>query len=238
MAMLAVLFSLGNWQLNRSSEKQALLNAYQQAGQQPEISLDEITQDWQSKKFRRIRLSGSYDADHQVLLENQLHEGKSGFHVLTPFKLHDKDAVVLVNRGWIARSAQLDTIPDIGIAAGIDELVGLLNSPPDVGMRLGSLDQAALGWPKQVPYVDISWLQLQLGQPIEPWVLLLNPDQKAGYLREWTPSVRMTPEKHKGYAFQWFSLAIALIFIFVAMSLKAEGKRCSGTEEMEDHNES
>ncbi len=40
--------------------------------------------------------------DKTVLIENRKHQGRTGFHVITPLQLADSDLLVLVNRGWIA----------------------------------------------------------------------------------------------------------------------------------------
>jgi len=46
--------------------------------------------------------------------------------------------------------------------------------------------------------------------------------ERDGFVRQWQPSLRMGPRKHKGYAFQWFSLAVGLLFLFIIASLKTE----------------
>ena len=233
IAMLVVLFSLGGWQLSRSKEKKALIDTYQHAAEEHAVSINDVMMDWERWRFRKLELSGRYDNAHQILLENQIHQGQPGFFVFTPFTLNDGKKTILVNRGWIAASEQLNTIPDIALKSEIDKIVGLVNSPPGVGMKLGTLDQSPIGWPKQIPYIDIPWIQLQLGTRVEPWILLLHAGQKEGYIREWKPSVRMTPEKHKGYAFQWFSLAVALIILFIVVSMKAGEEETQVSEEEE-----
>jgi surfeit locus 1 family protein len=36
----------------------------------------------------------------------------------------------------------------------------------------------------------------------------------------WRPAVGFGPERHLGYAIQWFALAIALLVIFISLSFK------------------
>ncbi|TNF92801.1 MAG: SURF1 family protein [Gammaproteobacteria bacterium] len=231
VAMLAVLFSLGAWQLSRSKEKKALIDTYQYAAEGQAVSINDVMLDWEPWRFRKLEISGRYDNDHQILLENQIHNGKPGFFVLTPFTINNGKTTVLVNRGWTARLEQHNDIPNIMINSEIDEIIGLVNSPPSVGMRMGTLDQSPIGWPKLIPYIDMAWVQLQLGTQVEPWILLLDAGQEEGYVREWKPVVRVTPEKHKGYAFQWFSLAVALIILFIVVSMKVEEETQDSEEE-------
>jgi len=222
--MLAVVLYLGSWQMSRSNEKQALIDSYKAAPSMRPVGLNALSGGWEQYRFRKIELSGKYDNEHQLLLENQIHQNHSGYMVLTPFKL-DKPGggYVLVNRGWIERNSDNKGLPQIGITDAHRTIRGLVNHLPDVGIRLGSLDDSMPGWPKAVPYLDSNWLALQLANDIEPWVVLLAEGEEDGFVRQWQPSVRMGPEQHKGYAFQWFSLAVALLVLFVIASLKSEG---------------
>ena len=235
--MLVLLLGLGIWQMNRSQEKQSLLDNFKQAPAMPDVELAEIGADWESYRYRRLTLTGQYDAQHQILLQNQVRQGRQGYFVLTPFIIDNNSERVLVNRGWMPQPDSLETIPDIIVSDSARTLSGLINHPPAVGMRIGSLDDSAAGWPKRLPYVDTEWLSLQLGKQVKPWVVLLGADQDDGYVRQWQPSVRMTPEKHQGYAFQWFSLAIALIFLFIAGSMKPGAKAVTDTIDQENEKE-
>ena len=220
--VLVLLISLGTWQMNRSEEKQQLLDRYEQAPTLPALVYAEIGSDWENRRFRKIQLSGYYDDQHQVLLENQVRNSQPGYMVLTPFHIENENRVVMVNRGWISQGDRAGKVPAVMVSSDQRSLTGLINHPPEVGMRIGSLDDSRAGWPKIVPYMDTDWLALQMGVDISPWIILLGENQPDGYIREWMPSVRMTPEKHKGYAFQWYSLAIALVFLFVAGSMRPE----------------
>ncbi|MCD6062003.1 MAG: hypothetical protein K0S16_2314, partial [Moraxellaceae bacterium] len=45
-----------------------------------------------------------------------------------------------------------------------------------------------------------------------------------GFVRDWSPSARLgiPPEKHYAYAFQWFSLAAAVLVVLIAVNLRKE----------------
>jgi surfeit locus 1 family protein len=219
--MLIILLSLGTWQINRSEEKQLLLDSFAHAPTLPDLELNALGADWEQYRYRKIELAGKYDTRYQVLLENQIRHGKSGYMVMTPYHLSGEHGVVLVNRGWIEKSQS--ALSDIEVSEELRSVSGLINHPPSVGMRIGSLDDAASGWPKALPYVDLEWLALQMGTQLTPWIVLLDVEEPDGFERDWHPSVRMTPEKHQGYAMQWYSLAVALVFLFVVGSLKPEG---------------
>lgn len=234
VVMLGILISLGTWQIDRAREKQELITRYEAAPKMPVVTLADLEQDWISYRYRRVELRGSYDNQHQILLENQLMQSKSGYMVMTPFDLDDSGHAVLVNRGWLARGNDLQSLPDIEVAGETRQLSGLINEPPGVGIQIGSLDDSMAGWPKSVPYADLGWIELQTGKRLLPWIVLLAPEQPDGFTRSWQPAVRMGPEKHQGYAFQWYSLAIALIFLFVVGSLKPQGDAGSKDTEPEE----
>lgn len=223
IVMLMVLISLGTWQLNRSAEKQRLIDSYRQAPSLPVISPAELTINWQEYRYRKIDLTGQYLADRQILMENQIRGHQPGFLVLTPFKLQGGEGIVLVNRGWLAEMPDNQHIERIALSGETQVISGLVNHPPGVGMRMGSLDDSSPGWPKRLPYIDMQWLGLQLADRIKPWMVLLGDDEPDGFDRQWQPTLRMNPEKHQGYALQWYSLAIALVFLFVAGSMRPEG---------------
>jgi cytochrome oxidase assembly protein ShyY1 len=46
--------------------------------------------------------------------------------------------------------------------------------------------------------------------------LLLDPDPHSAYLRHWTANV-MPPARHRAYALQWFSFAIAAVVLFFVL---------------------
>jgi len=49
--------------------------------------------------------------------------------------------------------------------------------------------------------------------------VLLDPGEPDGYLRQWQPP-GFPPIRHIAYAVQWFSLAAALIVIYIVTNLR------------------
>ena len=88
-------------------------------------------------------------------------------------------------------------------------------------MRLGSLEQTSFDRPYRTPYVDIGWIGKRLDLDLSPFVLLLAKGKGGVITTDWTP-VRMSPEQHRGYAVTWFTLAVALVALFLAYSFRKE----------------
>jgi surfeit locus 1 family protein len=106
------------------------------------------------------------------------------------------------------------------------ELNGILYIPPEKVFVLGEGEDRNPGWPKVLQRIRLDLQQTQLGYPLLPVVLLLDPDQPHGFVRDWRPVV-FGPERHVGYAFQWFSLATALVIIYLILNIRRVTRRNS-----------
>jgi len=223
LLLLALLISLGFWQLDRAAQKRALLQAYDDRPTDAAIRVDEhfaLGPDW---RYRRAQIIGSYDHAHQFLLDNRVLQGRVGYHVLTPLRLAQGDAVVLVNRGWVAQGATRADLPPLPAPADAElSIEGLIDFPSDKVFVLGEGEDRDPGWPKVLQQIRLDLHAQQLGVRLLPMVLLLDKDQPGGFVREWNPVV-IGPERHVGYAVQWFALAAALVILYVWVNLKRIG---------------
>lgn len=216
LVLLALLCNLGFWQLRRAVEKQALLDAQQAALFAPTLDLNgDVLIDVAEYRYRPASLRGHYDQAHQILLDNQVMDGKPGYLVLTPFLPGNGQAAVLVNRGWVAMGGSRDTVPDLSIADPVDQVQGRINRFPEPGIRLQGAEVPGDSWPVRVQVIDTRLVAAKLGYAVADYQIELNPDQPAGYRREWKTAVTIPPEKHRAYAVQWFGLALTLTVLIV-----------------------
>ena len=79
----ALFAMLATWQLRRADESRATLAQFSDGAAESVLAtlpaaLDEAT------RFRRVEIEGEYVVEQQFLLDNMLHEGAAGYHVLTP----------------------------------------------------------------------------------------------------------------------------------------------------------
>lgn len=226
LVMLALLVSAGFWQLRRADEKRAVLveQAYRGAKARLELGPDMAGEKTVDQLRHRIAIaSGHYRGDLQYLLDNRTHNQIAGYHVLTPLRLEDSDVHVLVNRGWLPVGRDRRRLPDVAIAGELLTAEGTIVGPPATGLALGPAGFDDPGWPKVVQQVDMARIGEQLGSPLLPFVLRLSPDTEGGYTREWQMRAGLTPERHTGYAVQWFALAAALVVLCVWVAVKREG---------------
>ena len=214
LAVAAACTRLGAWQLERAAEKQATLDAFAAA---PALPLDQALRspaDWS-----RVRVQGRFDARRHLLLDNQLHEGRAGVHVFTPFQVDDR-SWLMVNRGWLPL-ADRRRLPAVDTPTDTLTLHGRLAPPPVPGRQLGEADRLAPDrWPQLVTYYRPADVSAALGETLPRRVLWLDADAPAGFqARDWQP-VAMPPRRHVGYAVQWFALALTALVIWVVLGVR------------------
>jgi len=222
-AALGAFVSLGYWQLGRASEKQALIDAFI-AGNLTSVDATGLGFD-ELARYQHVRLRGSYDARRQVLLDNMpsTMTGRPGFRVLTPLERSDGKGWVLVDRGWVPLGATREQLPDVSVGTAEREVSGRLDRLPIPGVRLGPAEAPdASGWPRVLNFPVEADIEAALGTEVESRIVLLDPDRPEGYERAWRPSLGFGPERHLGYAIQWFAAALAAVVIFIALSLRKD----------------
>lgn len=218
-ALLALLVAgglaqLGHWQLQRAREKEALLAGIERAQTSELVELKRLPpgSGW---RFRAVEVSGRFLPEHQVLLDNQLQQGRPGVRAYVPFLLATEQRLLLVDRGWLARPDRTQALPQADAPAGDIVLKGVLLDPPGAGMALGAAQET--GWPLLVTRIDLAELQSRLGLPLLDFVLEDLDTPRAASIR----AGMLPPERHRGYAVQWFGLSLTILIIYAVLALRA-----------------
>lgn len=217
---MALFIRLGFWQLDRAEQKRELLAQYE-VGQRSQVEITPQNADRLSR-YQRVRVSGHYDASHQILLDNMpSHTGRPGYRVLTP--LQSSAGWLLVDRGWLPLGATRSVLPDISVGDADRHLTGTFDALPRAGLQLADKPfDASAPWPRVLSFPLQSALEQQLGRKLMPGVLLLDASQPDGYERVWEAHLGFKPERHIGYAVQWFALAGAAAIIFLVMGFRTK----------------
>ncbi|MGI9261820.1 MAG: SURF1 family protein [Woeseiaceae bacterium] len=198
IVFISVFISLGFWQLDRAVEKESMLSLFESNAQFVEPS------DFGAlETFDRIRVFGRYRDDRQVLIDNIAKEGQLGYYVITPFEPTISNELLLINRGWLPKTADVDlTIDDESRTVR-----GLAGNLPLVTIRPGEAFAEHGNWPRVALYPTIEEVAAELDEELLPKILLLHPDAEDGFVRRWEPDVG-GPMTHYSYAFQWFAMAV------------------------------
>lgn len=228
-ALLAVplLASLGLWQLDRAAQKEALQRAFMDRSTGEPVDINRAGTpriDAEYMQFRRARVRGQFLPGATILLDNQVHAGDPGYDAYTPFRLQDEEAVVLVNRGWVAAGTDRRVAPAIETPTDIIELTGLAKPPAVPPLMLGDTPPERLvPGILRVQRIDLPTIAAMNHWALLPYELRLEPGSTAGFTRDW-PVPGSGRERHLGYAFQWFAMAVTVIVLYVYLNLgrKAE----------------
>ena len=220
-ALLGTLVGLGFWQLDRADQKRELFGAFE-AGNADAAATALIDGDaLAERRYERLRLHGRFLSSHQILLDLVTHAGRVGYQVLTPFLPADSAQWVVVNRGWIAAAPDRAELPNLDVAEHDRTVVGQIDALPRPGLRLDVPEEpGSAPWPRALLFPTFDELEAALDLPLVDYQLLLAADQADGFVREWQPR-SITPERHLGYALQWFSLAAALFAITAAVTIRS-----------------
>ncbi|MCK9606475.1 MAG: SURF1 family protein [Methylomonas sp.] len=219
--MMLLLCSLGVWQLGRAEQKKQMLLQQQAAIDSGVINLNQqAVADVSAVRYRKAKLTGHYDPAHQFLLDNQIVDGKTGYFVLTPFRVNGRQSAILINRGWLAVGGDRNQMPDLTMRTEPTEVTGRINQFPSVGLVLKGAEIPTENWPSVVQIVDSKVLSQKLGYEIAAFQIELEASVADGYKREWRINVPIPPEKHLAYAVQWFGLALTLTALFIWISIK------------------
>ncbi len=197
--------ALGFWQLSRAAYKDGLQAEFLQRSRMPIIDLqpDEVV------PGRRVRVYGQATGP-TLLLDNRVREGRPGYEVFVPYRLNDAAHAVLLHTGWVAAPIQREQVPELpGLPEGSQ--TGVVLAP----LRTGA---AQLGWEALEPGVyrvqglHPAELAARLQLPLLP--ILVSPE----------PTAIRAPVaggvRSRGYAVQWFGIALAALFVYVTMAYK------------------
>jgi cytochrome oxidase assembly protein ShyY1 len=206
---LPLTISLGLWQLRRAEEKESLAVRFIESQAELPVVADADAPDL--PPFTRVRLRGRFDPERYVLVDNRTRAGRVGYEVIALFET-DGGRSYFLNRGWVAAPARRDELPHVAVPEGRTSVTGTIWR--DLGLGFGRADvEAAGGWPLRVQHFEprtvAGWIEGAV--PVE---IRLDPGMP-GALETRYQAPLFQPERHRGYAVQWFGLAIALVLLYV-----------------------
>lgn len=213
-----ILIKLSHWQWQRAAEKTAQLSRLAQIQQQGPISghalLQQTAEQWDGVLLQD---TAQWLAPYIWLLDNQILDGKVGYNVIIPVQFASSSSVALVNLGWVKGDSDRRLLPELTIPVQL-QLQALVRSRPANTLLLGQNSEGD-GYPMRIQQVNYQSIEQLLPHPLYPAILYQQtPSQFIPHYQ----AVVMPPEKHRGYALQWFGLAIAVLFVGGAASWTRE----------------
>jgi surfeit locus 1 family protein len=218
---LAILISLGVWQLKRLAWKEALIAAVESRVTTPAVDLpppaDWPTLDPATYEYRHVRAIGVYDLTHQALVFRSLSSPRGrysgpGYLVMTPLRLAGGESV-LVNRGFVPEERKSSA--DLG-PSGEVEVTGLMRASEGRTWFTPSDAPARGQWFTR----DVDGLAKTLGLgPHAPFSIDADANPEHGALPQGGETILAFPNNHLSYAMTWFGSALALAGVFIAYAI-------------------
>jgi cytochrome oxidase assembly protein ShyY1 len=220
LLVIALFTRLGFWQLARMHEKQAMLDAaHAVVRQRHALPMSAAADVPRSRDYDWSAGSGRFAALPPVLLDNQSHDERAGVRVYRVFLPADA-APLLVELGWLPVPGDRH-MPPVPRPDGAMRIAGLLAPPPSAGIATPIVQPQADGTLLTIA-LDLPLLRKALALPaLAPRVLKLDPAIPLGYARDLDvlPNT-LPPERHLGYAVQWFGLALAVLVTALVLTFR------------------
>ena len=226
------------WQLHRADAKLVLQSHIEEAARAAPLQVDASDLAHPDRlAYRHIQVSGYWIPNDVVFLDNRPLHGRAGFYVLMPLAIETptpgaRIATLVVNRGWLPRDpADRERIAPFVTPSGTVRVAGvaLVDEP-----RLLELGHGA----KQVGGIwqNFDFDSFAAASRSDVARIVLRQDGNAqsragstvgpssdGLVRDWPDrggALQGQIDRHHGYAFQWFALAVVLAALTLFQSFR------------------
>jgi len=234
---VVIMFGLGIWQLERKAQKDTRLAQISERQSNRPYKLTELlrqqttsnTSDVDIQDFP-LSFSGTAQMDSLFYIDNKIVAGKIGYQLVVPVMTTAGD-IILTNFGWLRGSGIRGQLPQLTaeVRALFEDqsrqFTGVV-SYPSINRMVSETNILFGQFPVLLQQIDVTQIQQHLSatgllqaREFFPFVVNLAPEPNSEFVRNWQPVV-MSPEKHLGYAVQWFGLGIAALSIYLLSLMK------------------
>jgi len=234
IAAVVVMIRLGIWQLDRLEQRRAFNTRVEAQLAEPALDFarNNLQSDLYNMEYRSAIASGEYDYQNQVVLRNQDWQGRLGVHLLTPLRIEESQAVVLVDRGWIPyedyTAGNLGRY-DVPGTSHVEGIIRRSQSKPAIGGRADQVPGPGEEPLKAWNWININQISQQIPYELLPVYLAAVPgagDQTLPYRS--ALELDLSEGSRLGYAFQWFAFA-AILAIGYPIYVRREDNRAAGS---------
>jgi surfeit locus 1 family protein len=209
---------LGSWQLNKAQFKLSLQAQYNKYENDPAVNLPTNFSNLDEMRYKKVRVSGNYLPQYQILLDNQFDGARAGYYVLTPLAIGDSENIILINRGWIEASENHSQVPEVRTPITPQIVEGFIWVPSNKFYTLEKKTNSK-EWNKVWQNIDLDLYARLVSKKVLPIILKMSPNNEGGFARNWVrPDDRI--QTHLSYGYQWYGFAIASILIYLYLGFK------------------
>ena len=219
---LAILLSLGTWQVQRLHWKEDLLASIEARRTAVPVSVEVIEQELGAGAeidYRAATASGRFlhDKERHFLAT---HRGQSGFYVYTPLVMAD-GRYLLVNRGFVPYDRKEPSTRPEGLVEGEQKISGLARARLDEkpSALVPDNDEAA----NIFYWKDLDRMAASVDLPqdkVLPFFLDADDQPVSGGLPIGGVTVIDLPNNHLQYVITWYGLAFALVSVVLYALVK------------------
>ena len=166
-----------------------------------------------------VALRGVFEAVPALRLDNRQRGGRVGVQVYRRFRT-ESGLRLWVDVGWRPLPAGREVPPEPALPQASQSIEGLLVPPPAAGLALGPAASALPDGGRLALRLDAAVLR-EGGPSLDSAVLRLDPASPIGYERDLDLLANtLPPEKHRGYALQWFGFAAGLFLLSLYLQFR------------------
>ena len=224
LGLAAAFVRAGLWQAGRAEEKDALLAASARVLEERRaLPLDEAL----ASMPAWVELGGRFEPLPALRLDNQRRGARVGVQVYRAFRT-DAGARLWVDVGWRPLPGDRAVPAEPPMPEGSQVLGGLLVPPPSAGLALGPAATALPDCGALALRLEPAVLRAGLGASgaaaatvVDGAVLRLDPALPIGHERDLDLLANtLSPDKHRGYALQWFGFAAGLLVLSLFLQFR------------------
>ncbi len=212
---IVIFIQLGNWQLSRADEKESRQERLDLLSKEPAVAVPDNPVRIEDFQYRQVDARGEYVPTHTIYLDNKIFQGMAGYQIITPLRIGKSAMHVLVNRGWAPANRDRSILPEVPAPNGEVVVSGLATIASQKTLELSADVVAGKVWGN----LDIERYRRATGLMLQPVMILQQDDVKDGLVRQWARP-DSGAAKNLGYALQWFAMALAVLIIYLVLSVK------------------
>jgi surfeit locus 1 family protein len=229
-------FSLGQWQTGRAQEKQTLFDAQARALAAEPVSPASALLDLDNLSYRKIELRGRFEAKALIYIDNRQVNGRPAVQVVQGFRPEGANFLIPVDRGLLLRNpAEPRLAPNMPAGAMRDgEMFNLQGTILPRFAQSAELRGIALGDAENIVMAQSNGFEVwsnfsvdefekRTGEPVSNFVVTQQPVAQttgqqpqasiAGGFYHLAVPLQEQVAKHRGYAFQWFTMSAVLVLL-------------------------
>ena len=206
---LAVLITLGSWQLQRLHWKTELIDQFKARSQ-----AEAVYPHKDILEFQHVMLEGRFLHDKTIYMTGKTYEGNAGFHVISAFETNQGD-MFLVNRGWVSEAYREPEDRAFSVKDEEVALSGIVRLPQRQGSFVPDNEPARGFWFTLRPDEVASFLELPLAEQAYFIDVVRQPDEELTLPIAAEVKIEVR-NAHLNYALTWYGIALSLIGVYFA----------------------